>query len=150
MVPEFVIQYECFPEQKNTLIWPEFADASKLKNQGTWEKFGELRAFLADWATHTEMAPIITEAFKEFRSRPLHQRRGLPLPAGFVLDRARIATLPAPARTAVTTALRSRSSRSGRKSIVLGRHSGENESDSYQPSSRDSPRYQPGSSPTTR
>lgn len=143
MIRDFLIQYERFPEQRYTLIWPEFANPAKLVNQGTWEKFGELRAFLTEWAAYTGTAPLIDKAFEEFCHRPRHQRQGLPLPAGFVLDRARVASLPVPSNEA-----RRRSSRPEGRLTAGGRRSGRSQIDSYRPSSRASPRHTPGSSRT--
>jgi len=140
---DFLIQYERFPEEGHTLIWPEFANPAKLVNQGTWEKFGELRTFLTEWAAHIGTAPLIDKAFEEFLDRPRRQRQGLPLPAGFVLDRARVASLPVPSNEA-----RRRSSRPEGRLTGGGRRSGRHQIDSYRPSSRPSPRHTSGSSRT--
>lgn len=95
--------------------------------------------------THWD-CPIITQAYKEFCSRPLHQRRVLHLPAGFVLDRAHVASLPALTRKAGSTALRPRSSRSSGQSTGPVRRSDKHEIDSYRPRSRTSARQKSDSS----
>ena len=47
----------------------QFNDPAKLMNQRTWEKFGELRAFLEEWADYTGVAPHIDKAYRAFYDR---------------------------------------------------------------------------------
>ena len=142
MTRDFVIQYERFPEHKYTLIWPEFADPRKLLNQGTWERFGELRTFLVQWAGHKGVAPQINTAYKKFLERPHKEKKGLPLPAGFVLDRSRVACMPAPPNDAQKF---SRTAEGLIRSQGRRRREGKPKIDKYRPRKRESSRHQPGS-----
>jgi hypothetical protein len=130
MNPDFIIQYERFPEQKFTLIWPEFADPKKLMNQETWEKFAVLRAFLKYWAGEDNSAPLIDTAYLKWLDLPEVYRKPLPLPMGFVLDRSRAASLPAPFNAAKKLARKSGDARAA-AGITRGRRP---RRDSHRPS----------------
>ncbi|KAF8855746.1 hypothetical protein BDZ45DRAFT_746186 [Acephala macrosclerotiorum] len=89
-IPKFEIQYERFEKGKDwghkyLLIWPEFRDPKDLDDEGLWEEFGELRAFLESWAKEEKPGPIF-KAYGKWLELPKYMRKGLELPEGFPIE----------------------------------------------------------------
>ncbi|KAL2067633.1 hypothetical protein VTL71DRAFT_15729 [Oculimacula yallundae] len=101
MVPEFVLQFERFPERGYTLLWPEFASPASVYDKEIWVKLSQFRAFLEEWAGKKGNVMLISECLRAYVERTRGERPVSAMPAGFVLDeglKERVLSLPPPSR----------------------------------------------------
>jgi hypothetical protein len=87
-IPEFDIRYERF-NKDYVLIWPEFKDPLDILKEEVWEKFGRLRAFLANWASEIGRVECIYRAHRSWLALLEEGQKGLDVPEGFVREECR-------------------------------------------------------------